>query len=145
LDWVPAGALNLPPDTPLSEKPYTLQRATAVSNGGHVSRRTGSSTWIFQGKALSVDHDDSCGITFDAVYRDGVLVTSESAYAFPARVPKLRRASSAFLQPQDLRYRLGVRHLRPHGGRHRRDAQATRWNVGLHASDTAARARACRE
>ena len=78
LDWVPAGALNLPPDTPQSVSPYALQGATAVANSGHVFRRSGSSTWIPQGKAISVDHDNGFGVTFEAVYRDGVLVTSES-------------------------------------------------------------------
>ena len=38
-----------------------------------------------QGKATSVDHDNSFGITLEAVYRDDVLVTSESGSyaAFP--------------------------------------------------------------
>ena len=130
-------------------KPYTLQRATAVSNGGHVFRRSGAAPGRLQGKALSVDHDDSCGVTFEAVYRDGVLVTSESdAYApfprvyvetspgkferlaslrtsdYPSDFDDLRRARwpSARAMPGDT---LGRR--------------------GLHASDAAARARACRE
>ena len=34
LDWVPAGALNLPPDTRQSVSPYALQGATAVANNG---------------------------------------------------------------------------------------------------------------
>ena len=80
LDWVPAGVLSLPPDLGHSESPYTLQGATAVGNNGYVFRRSGSSTWSPQGKATSVDHDNSFGVTFDAVYRDGVLVTSESWY-----------------------------------------------------------------
>ncbi|MEO8017443.1 MAG: hypothetical protein ABI769_06495 [Pseudomonadota bacterium] len=80
IDWVPAGALNLPPETPQSTTPYALQGATAVANTGHVFRRTGTSTWTPQGRATSVDHDASFGVTFDAVYRDGVLLTTESGY-----------------------------------------------------------------
>jgi hypothetical protein len=80
LDWVPAGTLNLPPNTPQSTSPYALQGATAVANSGDVFRRNGTSSWIAQGKAISVDHDASFGFTFDAVYRDGVLLTTESGY-----------------------------------------------------------------
>jgi hypothetical protein len=81
IDWVPAGALNLPPNTSQSIAPYALQGATAVANTGHVFRRTGTSSWALQGRATSVDHDASYGVTFDAVYRDGVLLTTESGYS----------------------------------------------------------------
>ena len=52
---------------------------------GVVWRRSGSSTWIRQGVATSVDHDDGGGNRFDAVYRDGVLVTWKPTnwYPFP--------------------------------------------------------------
>lgn len=78
LEWIPAGSLSIPPESPVSEKPFTLQRATAVSSGGHVFRRGGTSTWNYQGKATSVDIDNSHGVTFEAQYRDGLLLTSES-------------------------------------------------------------------
>jgi hypothetical protein len=78
VDWIPSGVLTLPPDVGNSDKPYALQGATAVGNNGHVWRRSGTSTWTRQGKATSVDIDNGFGITFEAVYRDGVLVTSES-------------------------------------------------------------------
>jgi hypothetical protein len=85
IDWVPAGVLTLPPGVATSDKPYTLQNATAVANNGLVYLRTGTSTWTLQGKATSVDHDNSSGVTFEVVYRDGVLLTSESGSwaAFP--------------------------------------------------------------
>jgi hypothetical protein len=87
IDWVPAGVLTLPPDTSVSDAPYTLQGATAVANNGLVFRRSGTSTWTLQGKATSVDHDNSFGITFQAVYRDGVLLTTESGgYAAYPRI-----------------------------------------------------------
>lgn len=85
VNWIRAGDLSLPQDTPLSDEPYVLQGATAVSNGGHVWRRSGTSTWNFMGRATSVENDNSFGITFGVGYRDGVMVTSESGRgrAFP--------------------------------------------------------------
>jgi hypothetical protein len=85
VDWVPAGTLLPPPDVGFSDQPYALQGATAVANNGYAYLRSGSSTWNLQGRATSVDNDNSWGITFEAVYRDGVLVTSESGRwtAFP--------------------------------------------------------------
>ena len=71
--------LSLPPDLGYSESLPALQGATAVGSHGYVFRRSGSSTWIPQGKATSVDHDNRNGATFKVVYRDGVLVTSETS------------------------------------------------------------------
>jgi len=134
LDWVPAGTLNLPPDTPQSVAPYTLQGATAVANSGHVFRRSGSSTWIPQGQTISVDHDNSFGITFEAVYRDGVLVNSESGRYVPTLRAYLETSPGQFdhvatLQTPDIPW------LHDISGRTvaavSRDAQATRWDVEI--------------
>jgi hypothetical protein len=78
VDWIPAGALNVPPDTLVSDQPYALQLATAVSDNGYVFRRSGS-TWTLLGAATSVDRDNDSGITFQAVYRDGVMLTMEAS------------------------------------------------------------------
>ena len=132
LDWVPAGVLNLPPDVGNSDRPYALQGATAVGNNGYVFRRSGTSTWIPKGRALSVDNDNSYGITFEAVYRDGVLVTSESARYVPSLRAYLETSPGQFanvasLQTSDTVWAHDI------SGRTvvavARDGQATRWDV----------------
>ena len=83
LSWVPAGVLALLPDDPAaSNENWALQGSTAVAPNGVVWRRSGS-TWIRQGVATSVDHDDGGAIATAAVYRDGVLVTSEATTWHP--------------------------------------------------------------
>jgi hypothetical protein len=77
--WVPAGTLPSPPGVPFSDQPFALQGATAVANSGYAYLRSGTSTWLLQDRATSVDNDNGTGITFEVVYRDGVLVTTESA------------------------------------------------------------------
>jgi hypothetical protein len=132
IDWVPAGVLTMPPDMGVSERPYTLQGATAVANNGLVYLRTGTSTWTLQGKATSVDHDNSHGVTFDAVYRDNVLMTSESGAwaAFPriyleASPGRFEHVASLFTSDSassiDLSGRTVVSVVR--------DPYATRWDV----------------
>jgi hypothetical protein len=88
LDWVPAGVLTPPPGTTESSSPYALQGATAVATNGLVFRRSGSSSWTLQGKVTSVDHDDTFGLTHAAVYRDGVLATTESG-SFGWTLPRI--------------------------------------------------------
>ena len=84
VDWVPAGVLALRPEDGASSSSFVLQGATAVGTNGNVWRRSGTSTWTHQGVTTSVDHDNSFGGVFDEVYRDGVLVTTESGpWAFP--------------------------------------------------------------
>jgi hypothetical protein len=85
LDWVRAGALTVPDEMGLSDKPFALQGATAVANSGLAFRRNGN-TWTPQGVATAIDHDISYGVTFDAVYRDGVMVTTESGLISYPRV-----------------------------------------------------------
>jgi hypothetical protein len=88
LDWVPAGELALPPDElVVSNRPYAIQGATIVSSSGSVWRRSGSSTWVRQGRLTSVDHDGGSDNMFGAIYRDGVLISSE--YARYGTIPKL--------------------------------------------------------
>jgi len=134
VDWAPAGALNLPPDTPQSVAPYALQGATAVSNGGHVFRRSGSSTWIPRGQTISVDHDNSFGITFEAVYRDGVLVNSESGAIWPTLRAYLETSPGQFENVASLRTS-DIAWLHDLSGRTvaavARDGQATRWDVEI--------------
>jgi hypothetical protein len=72
------------PEEPVSDGPFSLQGATAVAPNGVVWRRSGTSTWTREGRATSVDYDNGYGFAYDAVYRDGLLVTTESgAWAFP--------------------------------------------------------------
>jgi hypothetical protein len=82
LDWVPAGSLPpLGPNVPVSETPYALQKSTAVAPGSFVFQRTGN-TWTQTGQVVPVDYGNGAGEAFDVVYRDGVLVTSESSGIF---------------------------------------------------------------
>jgi hypothetical protein len=81
-DWVPAGSMTLASN--VGNNPV-LQGSTAVSPLGDVWRRSGASTWISQGKAISVDRDDAGpgASASSAVFRDGVLMTNESSYWRP--------------------------------------------------------------
>jgi hypothetical protein len=74
LDWLPAGTLALLPNEAANIASWALMGATAVAHNGRVWRRSGTSTWVRQGVATSVD--EGC-CAFAAVYRDGVLVTAE--------------------------------------------------------------------
>lgn len=66
-------------------QPWTLQGATAVANSGYAYVRSGTSTWTLQERATAVDNDNSDRLTFEAVYRDGLLLTTESGpiWEFP--------------------------------------------------------------
>jgi hypothetical protein len=84
VSWVPAGTLPFEPGESASvEGAYGLQGSTAVAPNGVVWRRSGTSTWTRQGEVISVDRDDSAGITFNVAYRDGVLLTNESGKYYP--------------------------------------------------------------
>jgi hypothetical protein len=77
LDWVQAGTLPLLPGENVYD--FALQGATAVGGNASVWRRSGSSTWTRQGVVTSVDRDNGNGNTFSPLYRDGVLLVTESA------------------------------------------------------------------
>jgi hypothetical protein len=83
VEWVPAGTLALLPDEAVGDENWALLGATAVAPNGVVWRRSGASTWIRQGVATSVDHDEGRRNANAAVYRDGVLVTLEATNWFP--------------------------------------------------------------
>jgi hypothetical protein len=78
MDWVPAGSL---PDASVAYSPYVLQKSTAVAPGSVVFRRNGN-TWTRTGMVVPVNYGNGAGEAFDVVYRDGVLVTSESSGIF---------------------------------------------------------------
>ncbi len=79
VEWVPSGALVFPDDELITNGSWALQGATAVAVNGAIFRRSGTSTWVRQGTAISIDRDDGGPATYKAVYRDGVLVTVENA------------------------------------------------------------------
>jgi hypothetical protein len=83
IDWVPAGTLAPPPGVNLSDQPFALQGATAVANNGYAYLRNGTSSWVLQDRATSVDNDNSDRITFETIYRDGVLLASETGVLWP--------------------------------------------------------------
>jgi hypothetical protein len=58
LAWLPAGVLTFPDGQSATDKPFTLQGATAVAPNGFVFRRSGGSSWISQGQVIGVDHDN---------------------------------------------------------------------------------------
>jgi hypothetical protein len=76
-DWVPAGNLEKPPGTAISDGKFALQNATAVAPGNFVFRRSGA-TWTPQPMLMPVDYANGSGSAFDVKYRDGVLLTIEA-------------------------------------------------------------------
>ncbi len=80
LEWLPAGSLDVSSsEHSFSSEPFRLQGATAVSPGTSlVFRRSGTSSWTGQGSLMAVDYALGTGTSFTGVYRDGVLLTSES-------------------------------------------------------------------
>jgi hypothetical protein len=79
LDWVPAGTLPfLPDEGAVVDVGYALQGTTAVAPSGVVWRRSGTSTWTRQSALTSVDSENGSGRTFDVVFRDGVLIASQT-------------------------------------------------------------------
>jgi hypothetical protein len=134
VDWVPAGTLPAPPGVGSSDQPFALQGATAVANSGYAYLRTGASTWVLQDRATSADNDNSFGVTFEAVYRDGVLLTSESGavYSFP-RV-YLETSPGNFEHVASLMTRLHATELDLSGRTAVsliRDSTATTWDVEI--------------
>ena len=76
LDWLPAGSLDIPPEIPVTQGPFALQKATAVGSSSIVFRNNGG-TWTQQGRVVPVDYANGSGSAHDPVYRDGVLLTGE--------------------------------------------------------------------
>jgi hypothetical protein len=92
LDWVPAGSLEVPPVPQLSDRPLALQGSTAVTPDiPSVFRRSGA-TWTQTSIVTPVDSPNTYPGVAEVVYRDGVLLTSESS-----RLPDSAR-SSAYIE-----------------------------------------------
>lgn len=77
LDWVTAGALQVPAAVAATSGPFALQNSTVVTPGSYVFRREGN-TWTAQGRAIPADYGMGSGNARAVKYRDGVLVTSEN-------------------------------------------------------------------
>jgi hypothetical protein len=81
LTWVHGGFLPYFPDESVSEDAsFALQGSTVVAPNGVIWRRYNVNGWSRQGELISVDHDNSYGVTFNVVYRDGVLLANETGY-----------------------------------------------------------------
>jgi hypothetical protein len=111
LDWVPAGTLPFLPDEGATvDSGYALQGATAVAPSGVVWRRSGASTWTRQSALTSVDSENSSGRTFDVVFRDGVLIASQSGRYLSAQGVYIEASPGQFEHVGTLRtYRPAVR------------------------------------
>lgn len=83
LNWLPAGNLTVTPGNIVSGRPLALQGATAVTSTNVVFRRSGT-TWTQQDSVTPVDYGNGSGLGFDVKYRDGVLLTSDATFNFPA-------------------------------------------------------------
>jgi hypothetical protein len=79
MNWIPAGTLALAPGESASDTNFALQGATAIGSNGAVWRRSGTSTWNRQGTLTSDDHDHAGGTVYDVLYRDNVVISSETA------------------------------------------------------------------
>ena len=111
VDWVPAGTLPfLPNEGATVDGGYVLQGTTAVAPSGVVWRRSGTSTWTRQSELTSVDSENGSGITFDVVYRDGVLIASQSGRYLSAEGVYVEASPGRFEHVGTLRtYRRAVR------------------------------------
>src|SRR5688572_16395109 len=78
LDWHRFNTLSTPPEEAVTDEPFALQNTTGVAPGGFVFQRSGNN-WARTGRVVSVTFDSSPGIGgLDVVYRDGVLMATES-------------------------------------------------------------------
>ena len=94
--------------------PYVLQKSTAVAPSNFVFRRSGN-IWTQTGKAVAANNDNTLDVGFDAVYRDGVLLTSEavitsSPYAYLETSPRAVRARR---HPEHQRQHTASGHFQP--------------------------------